>query len=960
MYIDAIHDRASDRILLAERIDGKRVLLSERPEYNLYHSNPTGSQRTIFGDCVSKQMFFDSKAFHRTIKQRSAKGDTLFETDINPVFRYLANHYTGADTPVLHIGFFDIEVDFDAARGFAPPDDPFSPVTAISLYHTGEALLFTLLLCPPTLTMAEGEAIADQFANTMLFADEADLLDAFLAIIDDVDVLSGWYSEGFDIPYLVNRIRLVLGEAATCRLCLWGQPPKPREYIKFNRPFKTYELLGRVHLDYLLLYQKHNTQQQHSYRLDFIGAIETGETKLPYEGTLDDLYKKDFRRFVAYNRQDVMLLVKIDAKRQYIDLANQIAHSNCVLLKTTMGSVALVETAIINAMHGMGLVVPDRKPQAHPMQVQGRGKAAEAARTPVVGAYVAEPQTGLNAEIGCVDIKSLYPSVIRALNMSPETIVGQVQLTETMALVASRIAAGTPRAEAWEGIFASLEVGHMQARDTVAVSVVFEDGRHWETTGAGLYDYVFDPANAVCISANGTLFRTDVEGIIPKLLATWYAEREVMQKTAKNFAAQALTETDPERINQAKAQASFWDQRQAGRKILLNSLYGALLNPSLRFADERIGQSTTLTGRSIDRHMAATINQHITGAYDYRGKAVIYCDTDSVYFSAYQVWKNDPAHAEQDWSRAAIIALYDQIAEAANATFAGFMVDQFHTSPARGSLIQAGRELVASRGLFIKKKKYALLVYDKEGTRLDIAKDGTPLPGKLKVMGLDLKRADTPKFMQDFLQKLLLDVLTGADQQGMYDAVKQFRGTFVARPGWEKGSPKKVANLSKFAGQMAAIAAATMADGTARSKVVMPGHVRASLNWNRLCDLHDDRYAMRLTDGARIIVCKLRRNTLGMDSVAYPIDEPHLPSWFQDLPFDDAAMEQTIIDAKLTNLVGVLDWDMPATREADSDGYFLFDTPPPVDQRGHNGGPAWDDGDDDDGESDGIEEDVSG
>ena len=107
-------------------------------------------------------------------------------------------------------------------------------------------------------------------------------------------------------------------------------------------------------------------------------------------------------------------------------------------------------------------------------------------------------------------------------------------------------------------------------------------------------------------------------------------------------------------------------------------------------------------------------------------------------------------------------------------------------------------------------------------------------------------------------------------------------------------------------------------------KFTVPGHVRASINWNTLCDLHKDRYTVRITDGTRIIVCKLKKNSFAMTSVAYPIDEPHLPQWFRDLPFDDDAMEETIIDKKIGNLVGVLDWNLSETKEKGGGEFFAW------------------------------------
>ena len=374
-----------------------------------------------------------------------------------------------------------------------------------------------------------------------------------------------------------------------------------------------------------------------------------------------------------------------------------------------------------------------------------------------------------------------------------------------------------------------------------------------------------------------------------------------------------------------KHQKEFWDQRQQARKILLNSLYGALLNEGLRFYDERLGQSVTLTGRSIARHMNAKANEVITGSYDHTGEAIVYADTDSCYFSAMPILEKDPAYGNLTMGRDEIIGLYDGISSVVNDSFPEFMVASFNTTLERGAIIAAGRELVASTGLFIKKKKYAVLMYDKDGKRLDITKEGKnePEPGKLKAMGLDLKRSDTPKFMQKFLEKVLMKLLTGGEKTDIMDDITDFRDAFKGRPAVEKGSPKKVNNLTAQGDKIKA----TQVSDLFRSiggKANIPGHVRASINWNYLCEINNDKFSMRITDGSRIIVCKLKPNPDRIDSIAYPMDEPHLPKWFTDLPFDEEAMEETIIDKKLDNLVGVLGWDFEETKKRPGDEFFSF------------------------------------
>ena len=190
---------------------------------------------------------------------------------------------------------------------------------------------------PKTLTMEEARKELEGIDNVMLFEKEGDMIDTFLTLIEDSDVLSGWNSEGYDIPYIVNRTSRVLSKDDTRRFCLWGQLPKKRMYEKFGKESETFDLVGRVHLDSLNLYRKYTYEERHTYRLDAIGEIEVGENKVPYEGTLDALYNNDFRKFIEYNIQDTALLDKLDKKLRFIDLSNVLAHGNTVLTTNYYG-----------------------------------------------------------------------------------------------------------------------------------------------------------------------------------------------------------------------------------------------------------------------------------------------------------------------------------------------------------------------------------------------------------------------------------------------------------------------------------------------------------------------------------------------------------------------------------------------------------------------------------------------
>jgi len=357
----------------------------------------------------------------------------------------------------------------------------------------------------------------------------------------------------------------------------------------------------------------------------------------------------------------------------------------------------------------------------------------------------------------------------------------------------------------------------------------------------------------------------------------------------------------------------YWDKRQLVRKILLNSAYGALLNEHCRFYDKRLGQSVTLTGRQIVKHMSAYINEVVTGKYDFYGEAIVYGDTDSAYFSAWPIVKEEVEAGKMEWNKELVVQLYDNISDQVNESFPGFMEQSFHCPRNKGAIIKGGREIVGDTSLFIKKKRYAVNIYDKEGKRKDV----NGKMGDIKAMGLDLKRSDTPKYIQKFLMDVLVMTLSNKTKEDIIELIKDFKRELSNKDSWTKGSPKSVNKLTYY-GELEA--------RSKTGKANMPGHVRAAINWNYLKKVHGDNYSMTILDGMKVIVCKLRPNPLGLTSIAYPVDELRLPKWFKELPFDDATMESTLVDKKIENLLGVLNWDLKESTntETNFDDLFVF------------------------------------
>lgn len=868
MYVSARLNKKTEKVDVVERINGKRLYASYPVDYSFYVDDPRGQYTTIYKTPVTKVEPKSNAEFHKELKILGGK--RLWESDLNPIFKCLAQHYRHQNPPDLHIGFFDIEVDFNREKGYAPIEDPFSAITAITMHLEWSGELITLALRPSGYSEEEGEAIGAKFEHTIIFDNEISLLSTFLELIDDVDVLSGWNSEGFDIPYLINRIARVMSKDDTRRLCLWGEKPVEKVLEKFGKEINTYELVGRIHLDLMNVYRKYTYEERHSYSLNAISDHELKQSKTPYAGSLDKLYNEDFEKFIEYNRQDVTLLSLLEKKLKFLALLSDVAHNTTTLMPTCMGTVQVIDQAIINRAHDFGLIVNNKKrnrQQAEDQQEESDGAA---------GAYVAQPKSGVHDWIGIIDVNSLYPSAIRALNMGLETIVGQLRPTMTDAYILEQMSKHESTfAHAWEGQFGSLEYqAVMDQRPGVDIIIDWEhNGQSDKVSAEDCYYLIFNSGQKWMLSGNGTIFSYDQDAIFPGLLADWYKHRKEFQK--KMYEA-----TDPK-------EKSFYDRRQLVQKILLNSAYGATLSPSCRFYDIRFGQSVTLTGRVICKHMNSYVNECITGNYNVDGAAIIAADTDSSQFSAWSTLKPMVDNKELEWDKEAAVQLYTAIGEKVNASFAPFMEKAFNCPTPLGELIKASCESVGYRGLYITKKRYAILNYFKDGQYMK--------EPKLKAMGLDLRRSDTPVICQDFLRSILMEFLKNGDEATIVRMINEFKTKFKALPLHEQGTPKRINKLTSYA--------ELIQKGKGNR---VPGHVRAAINWNLLKEVNKDKISTRIVDGMKCVVCPLRDNSMNMSSIAYPIDEIYLPEWFKSLPFDHDQMIGSVVDKKIENLFGKL------------------------------------------------------
>jgi DNA polymerase elongation subunit (family B) len=523
-YISAI--KTGDDVLVWERTTSGRELRTFRAPYNFYIKDPRGTHTSMYGDKLRKYEFDTSSEFRQAKGQCEASRVEMFESDIPPELKILSEHYYNVPAPTLNISLLDIEVDYNLSVGFASVSNPYAPINSVAIYHAHQKR-YVVLAVPPNLASHNATsdsylpgAAPQEFIDKMheiaempsecelditLCKNEKELLLTLLAEIEDSDVLSGWNSDFFDIPYIGKRL-LNLGKRYFRMLSFpEGQDPSWREVETYGVANQTLDLSGRISADYMVLFRKYEMEERPSYKLENIAAeILPDLPKLEYEGSLAELYRSNFEWFVRYNIRDTEILNGFEERLGYIELANQMMHLSTGVWKHVTGTLKLAELAMINYCHHTlgGLIVNDTHPPESDGQIQG--------------AYVLEPKVGMHEWIGSVDINSLYPSAIRSINISPETIRGQFV----------------------EDVRASEEIAK---ESFVSLTLEYENGEGETHTAYEWREILRECKWAV--SGYGTVFDQDVQGIIPKILEDWYATRKKYQKLkkeARNKAASIL------------------------------------------------------------------------------------------------------------------------------------------------------------------------------------------------------------------------------------------------------------------------------------------------------------------------------------------------------------------------------------------------------------------------------------
>lgn len=535
--------------------------------YYLYVKDNKGSLQDILGDKASYREF-DSYQDMMNFSKRNV--GMTYEADISPLHKFLSDNFHDAPNTPVHIGFYDIEVNFDLndGKGYPTPDNPFGEVNSISLYdaHKQE---YSIIMLNDDKSITVTDTYDNIHVNNYHCVTERQVLDTFAHIIKDIDILTAWNGEFFDLPYLIARYKRFYGDIKGRKaLCRNGKHDNFIASIKkgrdqFGNEYDEYLLKGRSHIDMLRVYQKFVLEGKDSYALDNISEDELGMKKVSYDGDLGELYRTDPQKFFEYSLHDVRLLKYLEEKKRLLSLLITMARSATVEFREMFGSIRHIEMAIRNYAHferQSVLILPNKKDQ------EKDGKFP--------GALVYNPKPGVYGWAMSIDLASLYPSTIRAINISPETHIYQcLNYNADFVNVVSEL---------------NVDISVLDVRSG-EVDVVNAKELHQIMLEAGW-----------SISANGSIFTNDFVGLIPEVLGVWYKQRQQLKAKAKECNAVG-----------DKEGYDYYDMLQGVRKIQLNSVYGALGNPYCRFFTLDCAKSTTLTGQEISKFQVMKTDKYL-------------------------------------------------------------------------------------------------------------------------------------------------------------------------------------------------------------------------------------------------------------------------------------------------------------------------------------------------------------
>lgn len=655
------------------------------------------------------------------------------------LYSFINDEFAGRieyDFNLIRVLPFDIEVGSDESTGFPNVLKADQEVTAITAFYRGIYYAFGCGEYTPD----EEDAKDTRYLRCR---DERDLLHKFIRFWRDIspDVVTGWYIEGFDIPYLYNRIRNLMGDEVANSLSPMGIVER-HEFEKFGRINVTYDIVGCTTLDYVDLYKKHSFTPQPSYKLDHIAMSEIGVGKLDYSeaGSLLGLYKTNFPKFMKYNVTDVRRVVGIDEKMKLIELVCALAYDAKINFADTFTTVKPWDVIIHNFLLERNIVVP-AKPT---------GKTRD-----IMGGFVKDTRPGMYKWVVSFDVNSLYPSLIQQYNISPDTMYDTVP--------------------------------------NITPDTILRDDHRYIMADCR--------EKNLSLCSIGTRFRRDKQGFMSELMERMFAERadykrqmiehkKQLERVERQINIEGKTQELLAQQKKYTNLVSKFNNFQQVKKIQLNAAFGAMANEGFRYFDPNLAESITASGQMTIRYTERALNTLLnkiceTSGIDY----VVGVDTDSNYLALDRLVER---FAKPEWDVDRITLWLNRFCEE---VIGPFLEKQFKELSAsvnahKDDVIVMKRENIADVGIFVAKKRYILNVRDSEGVAYK--------EPKLKVTGIEAVRSSTPDVVRAKIKEALAIVMR-LEKEELQRFIKKEREVFETLPFGDISFPRGMSNMHKFA-----------------------------------------------------------------------------------------------------------------------------------------------------------------
>lgn len=743
VYQAVFYDRSEKQYYLRDdRWDGFKTF-----QYwpTVYYPDPDGELETLEGTRVSP-----------TKKMDNWKDPKYYEKDVDRVTRLLVDYYYKSDeTPQFHnTVYLDIECEIAGALTPSNIKNPQGKITAIALYDNNSKTYYCLILDEAG---KMNETISNE-KRIIPYKNEKSLLNGFLDLWIKLDptIITGWNSAFFDIPYLYNRIRLVCGE----EIANYISPIRKVTYNEYNSD-DPITIGGINHLDYMLLFKKYIVKQEPSYRLGDIGRKYAKLDKIEYQGSLDKLFEDDINKFIEYNVRDVEIIVELEQIMKFIELTITIVHLCHTTYDSIYYSTILNEGAILTYLKRKDIISPNKPTTYNPIlkdlsikkakweYEQGNISKDEYEEiiflSEYAGGYLKDPVPGLYEWVIDLDFTSLYPSIIRSMNMGIETLVGRV------------VNSGK-----FDNQWSLKELKQMNPERIVNIEKIKKD-RTIATTKISVKDLIeIIERNDLIISAPGVMFRKDKSSVVCEILSDWFAKRQeykaLMKKAYK-------VDNDP-------VMGEFYNKRQHAYKIKLNDVYGVFAVNSWRYTDGNkfISKAITLSGQRLLQESIINMNDYINKQLDNITPVdyIITSDTDSLFIQCKDLLI--AKHPDIDFNNQEdvikkILVIATELQLMANKFIGEFSREAFNLGEDEPHYFELKQEVVLDRGYFAGKRRYAQHIVNKEGVFVD----------ELDVKGLDLMKSNFPPLFKKFGEHLINEVMFGKSKTDIDKQILSFR-----------------------------------------------------------------------------------------------------------------------------------------------------------------------------------------